>query len=189
MSYDLTKIVDEDSLLEFAKMDDFLEVLNIEPPESLIRPHPLQKGVRYIPIDKVEMMLTKIFQQWHVEILREGQLLNSIYVSVRLHYHHPITNMWESQDGLGAVQIQVDKGANASNLAAIKPNAIMLGLPAAESFAVKDAAEKIGKIFGKDLNRREAVAFTPSYGTEEVKEKLRKRIEATVGKTVKKGKK
>lgn len=182
MSYDLAKIVDEDSLLEFTKIDDFLQVVNSAPPSAFIKKHPLQEGVKYIPIEKIELMLTKLFQQWKVEILREGQLLNSLYVAVKLHYKHPITKEWEYQDGVGAVAIQVKRGEAASNLASIHSNAVMLGLPAAESFAVKDAAEKIGKVFGKDLNRREAVAFTPSYGTEEVKEMLRKQIEATVKK-------
>ena len=31
--------------------------------------------------------------------------------------------------------------------------------PAAESYAVKDAAEKIGKIFGKDLNRADQIVY------------------------------
>lgn len=178
----LAKIVDEDSLVEFQKRDELLQVVNLNPPESFIKNHPLASGVKYLPIDKVELMLTKLFQQWRVEVLREGQLLNSVYVAVRLHYLDPIAKEWTSQDGLGAVQIQVDKGENASNLAAIKSDAIMKGLPAAESFAVKDAAEKIGKLFGRDLNRRDALDFTPSYATEEKKQTVKDGIAKAVEK-------
>ena len=35
----------------------------------------------------------------------------------------------------------------------------MMAAPSAESFAIKDAAEKLGKIFGKDLNRKDAMAY------------------------------
>lgn len=156
-----------DKLPSFEKMDKLSEFLNQEPPKQWVKDHPLVKGVKYLPIDKVEMMLTKIFQEWRVEVLREGQMLNAIYCTVRLYYLHPITRKMVWQDGMGAVAIQVDKGKNASDLGAIKSNAIMLGLPAAESYAVKDAAEKIGKVFGADLNRKDTINFTPSYATDD----------------------
>jgi hypothetical protein len=35
----------------------------------------------------------------------------------------------------------------------------MKSVPAAESYAVKDAAEKIGRIFGKDLNRKDLLTY------------------------------
>lgn len=164
----LANLVDPNQLVELKQMDDFLAVINMDPPEKLIRSHPMAKGVQYLPIDKVEMMLTKVFQQWHVEILREGQLLNSVYVTVRLHFKHPILKEWTFQDGTGAAPIQTDAGKSAADLAAIKNDAIMKALPAAESYAVKDAAEKIGKVFGRDMNRKDTLAFTPSYSDGEV---------------------
>lgn len=169
---DLSKIVgDLGNLDELVATDEFLKIVNQQPPEKYVFDHPLQRGVKYMPIQVVETMLTKLFQTWYVEVLREGQLLNSIYVTVRLHYKHPITREMLHQDGVGAVQIQVDKGESASNLAAIKGNAIMLGLPAAKSFAIKDAAEHIGKVFGRDMNRKDEIAFSPSYATTETERK------------------
>jgi hypothetical protein len=41
----------------------------------------------------------------------------------------------------------------------------MKAAPAAESYAVKDAAEKIGKIFGKDLNRKDEIIYDSLIGT------------------------
>jgi hypothetical protein len=168
----LARLVNEDKLGELVKQDEFLQLLNTPTPEVFVKDHPLAKGVKYIPIDKVEFLLTKLFQKWHVEIISEGQMLNSIYVKVRLHYFDPIAGEWKYQDGIGATAIQVDKGQDASNLGAIKSDAIQKALPAAESYAVKDAAEKIGRIFGKDLNRRDTLAFDPSYATEENKKKV-----------------
>lgn len=158
-----TIVGDLGNIEEFKATDEFLQIVNQEPPKNHLHNHPLASGVKYIPISVVETMLTKLFQYWNVEVRREGQLLNSVYVAVRLHYRHPISGRMVYQDGIGAVQIQVDKGKDASDLKSIKPNAIMLALPAAKSFAIKDAAEHIGKVFGRDMNRKDTLAFNPSY--------------------------
>ncbi|MDB5422560.1 MAG: hypothetical protein JWR59_2507 [Brevundimonas sp.] len=158
----LAKLVSKEDLVKFQETDKFLEFINQEPPSAWLEKHPLAANVKYLPIDKVELMLTEIFQEWKVEILREGQMLNSIYTTIRLHYKHPI-NGWTYQDGVAAVPIKTDKGANASDMGAIKNDAIQTGLPAAESFALKDAADKIGNIFGRNINRKNTEIFTPSY--------------------------
>ena len=165
---DLVKLMESDQLLQLEKQDKFLAIVNQEPPKEWVKNHPMAKNVKYLPIDKVELMLTKIFQQWRVEILREGQLLNSVYAAVRLHYKHPI-NGWTSQDGLGAVGVQTERDAKASDMSAILSDGVMKGLPAAESYAVKDAAEKIGNLFGKNLNRKDTLDFSPSYSSSESK--------------------
>ncbi len=152
------------TLEDFQANDKFLGVVNQEPPKSFIKEHPIAKGVKYIPIDKIELMLDMIFQRWNVEIIESGQLFNSVYTIVRLYYKHPITGEKEHHDGVGAVQVQVDKGESASNLSAIKSNAIMLALPASKSYAIKDAADHIGKIFGRDINRKDTIPFTAKYG-------------------------
>lgn len=168
----LAKLVDENELVELVKQDEFLTLVNMPTPAVFVKDHPLAQGVKYVPIDKVELLLTKLFQQWYVEVLNEGQMLNAIYVKVRLHYRNSVSKEWQQQDGVGATAIQVDKGKNASDLGAIKSDAIQKALPAAESYAVKDAAEKIGRIFGKDLNRRDVIAFDPTYATEETKKRV-----------------
>jgi hypothetical protein len=147
---------------EAYKQDQLNLLLNQQPPESWVKIHPFAKS-KYVPIEKVEHLLTRIFGEWRVEILREGQMFNSVYVAVRLHYKNPITGEWQYHDGLGAVGVQTDKGESASNLAAIKQDAIMKALPAAESYAIKDAAEKLGDIFGKNLNRKDAIQFSMTY--------------------------
>lgn len=148
-----------------AKQDpltEFVKFVNHAPPKQFVLDHPLANGVKYIPIGQIEKMLDRIFKSWNVEVLREGQLLNSIYVTVRVNYLHPILNEWQHQDGVGAMTIQVEKGKDASDLKAIKSNAIMLALPAAKSFAIKDAVEHIGKSFGRDINRKDMIIFSPS---------------------------
>lgn len=143
----------------------FVKLVSHAPPKDSVKNHPLASGVKFIPIGHIEAMMDKVFKLWRVEILREGQLLNSIYVTVRLHYLHPIIGEWLSQDGVGAVAIQTDKGKSAAELVHVKSNAIMLALPAAKSFAIKDAAEHIGKTFGRDINRRDTLAFSSEAAT------------------------
>lgn len=141
------------------KSDALNILLNQPVPSKWVKDHPMAAGVKYLPIDKVEFMLTRIFQEWKVEVVNYAALFQSVSVHVRLHYKNPITGEWLYQDGLGAVAVQTDKGASAADLSKIKSDAIMKALPAAESYAIKDAAEKLGTIFGKNLNRKDAIAF------------------------------
>lgn len=163
--------------VELAKQNDLNIILNQPPKPDWLKEHPIAKKeitledgtkkkipLKYIPIERVEYLLTTIFINWKVEILREGILANSAYVTVRLHYQNPITNEWEYQDGVGACPIQTDSGAGASDWQKVKSDGVMKALPAAESYAIKDAAEKLGKLFGKDLNRADGIGYDSLIG-------------------------
>lgn len=165
-SKDLIKIIDsgDNSPLLFEKMGEMKEILNQNPNKAWVKNHPFAQGVLYLPIDKVETMLDMIFQQWRVEILSINQLAQSICCTVRLHYLNPITKEWSYHDGVGAVPLKTDKGFSAADLSHIKSDAVATGAPAAKSFAIKDAAEHLGKLFGRDLNRKDTVAYKSLYG-------------------------
>ena len=154
--------------IDTAFKNDQLNLLVNQPvPASWIKDHPFAKSegkpIKYIPIDKVEFLLTKIFQRWRFEVTNVGQLFNSVYVQGRLHYLNPTNDDWDFQDGVGAVGVQTEAGASASNMEKIRADAVMKALPAAKSYALKDAAENIGIIFGKNLNRKDTLGFTPSF--------------------------
>lgn len=168
-SKDLVKMVDNggNSPVVFEKMGELKSVLNQAPNKAWIKNHPFAQGVVYLPIDKVETMLDMIFQQWKVEILSINQLAQSICCTIRLHYLNPIAKEWSYHDGVGAVPLKTDKGFSAADLSHIKSDAVATGAPAAKSFAIKDAAEHLGKLFGRDLNRKDAVAYTNLYAMEE----------------------
>ena len=55
--------------------------------------------------------------------------------------------------------MQTDKDAGAVDFNKIKSSAVQTAAPAAESFAIKDAAEKLGRLFGKDLNRKDIIDY------------------------------
>lgn len=169
----VAKIISKDELVKRQAMDEFLKSINFTPPKEWVKTNKYANNSKYISIGKIESLLTKVYQDWNVEILDSGQILNSVYVTVRVNYKNPINNEWQHQDGIGAVPIKVDKGENASNLSAIKSDAIATGLPSAKSFAIKDAVGHIGRAFGRDLNREDFTPFEPTYAKDEdTKKKL-----------------
>jgi hypothetical protein len=149
-----------DGNLELKQDQNKLNVLlNQAPPEKWIKEHPFAKGVKYIPIERIEYLLTRLFLRWRVETKTIQTIANSVVVSVRLHYQNIENDEWSWQDGIGAAPIQTEKDSGAMNWDKVRSDAVMKAAPAAETFAVKDAAEKIGKIFGKDLNRKDEIAY------------------------------
>ena len=141
------------------KESDLNTLLNHEPKKEWLRLHPVAKGVKYMPIERIEYLLTSIFQVWNVEIKEIKLIANSVVVTVRLYYKNPLTGNMQFHDGIGASPLQTEKNAGAIEFDKIKSNAVMLAAPAAESYAVKDAAEKLGKLFGKDLNRADVIMY------------------------------
>lgn len=141
------------------KENDLNILLNHEPRKEWIKRHPMASNVSYIPIEVVEYLLTSIFITWSVEIRHTQVIANSVVITIRLHYRNPIDGEMRYQDGIGAAPMQTAQGAGATDFTQIKSDAVMKAAPAAESYAVKDAAEKLGKLFGKDLNRKDAFGY------------------------------
>jgi len=141
------------------KQSQLQGLLNQPPKKDWIKQHPFVKGVAYIPIQRIEWLLTKIFLNWRIDIKDTKIIANSAVVTIRLHYQNVIDQEWNWQDGVGAAPIQTDREASATDFSRVKTDAVMKAVPAAESYAIKDAAEKIGKIFGKDLNRGDEIVY------------------------------
>lgn len=139
-------------------------LLNQEPNPAWLKEHPTAKGVKYIPIERIEWLLTRLFIKWRVEIKTVEVMANSCVVSVRLHYQNILDDTWDWQDGVGAAPIQTDKGAGAMDWNKAKADGVMKAAPAAESYAIKDAAEKLGKVFGKDINRKDEIGYSVLLG-------------------------
>lgn len=154
------------------KNDALKALLNNPPSEKWIKKHPIAKvkndegketAAKYLPIDKVELMLDMIFQKWKVEVLDVKLILNSVVVTIRLHYLDPTNNEWMFHDGVGAKSIQMDAGANLGDITKVKDAGVMMAVPSAKSYAIKDAAEHLGELFGRSLNRRNVASFAGAY--------------------------
>lgn len=160
---ELVELVDDNRLIEVRTKEDFKSYLNNDPPAQWVKKHPIASSVNYLPIDKVEVLLDAIFQDWQVEVKSVSQLAQSICAIVRLHYRHPVNGEWLFHDGVGATPLKTDKGFSAADLSHIKSDAVSTGAPAAVSFAIKDAAEHIGNIFGRNLNRKDTINLGGIY--------------------------
>jgi hypothetical protein len=145
---------------EMVKTDEYLSCLNQQPPESWVKVHPFVKNYKYLPIDKIEYLLKRIFKRYRIEILREGSSFNGVFVVVRVHYLHPITGEWDFHDGIGAAQLQTASGKSAADLANINNGALSMAFPIAKTVAIKDACDHFGTTFGSDLNRKDTLQFS-----------------------------
>jgi len=157
--------------------DKFLALINRPCPTEWLKNHPQIKvknsqgqyvPLKYLPIDKVEFLLTRVFGAFHlVEVLRESVMFNSIGVTARLHYCVPGTDIWLYKDGCGAAPVQTDRGESAANLAAVKSDGVQKAFPAALSYAVSNAAARIGKVFGADINKDDAFEYAGTYAQQQ----------------------
>lgn len=162
-------IADKD--MAFAQ-DDLNIILNTPVPAQWIKTHPYvtikingqNQQLPYIPVKRVKYLLKRIYGKYEWEVKECKQVLNAMVVVGRLTITNPVTGEKESQDGIGAAAIQMDKGATQGDLSAIKANAIQIGAPAAESYALKNAAEKFGDIFGGNIYDVDGTAYSPVFG-------------------------
>lgn len=151
----------DDHLEVAGKSEGLNAILNANPPEKWIKEHPYIKGHRYLAIDKVEYLLRKIFKRYRIEITGQGTAFNGVWVTVRVSYFNPVTGDFDSQEGIGAAQLQTAKGTSPADLSNINNGAISMAFPMAKTLAIKDACQLIGNIFGGNLDRKDTIPFTP----------------------------
>ena len=174
-------------------------LLNQPPPASWIKKNTYAGNSEYLPIDKIEYLLTSIYGDWFVKIKNVQMIGNSVEVTLTLFVKPIIDELQEalekakdqeriellkikhtrkredwyiSQDGTGAAAIQVDAGEKASNFDKIKAYGVATATPKAESIAIGDAADKFGRLFGKDLNRKNLISYDKLTDTEKFKKLL-----------------
>lgn len=150
----LPKIEDLYTDLETAsKQNELNKLLNCNPKAEWIKQNKFANNSNYIPVGVIEYLLTSIFIKWRLEVKTIQVIANSVVATVRLYVLDPITGDWDWQDGVGASPIQTKKDAAATDFSQVNTAAVQMAAPAAETYAFKDAAEKFGKLFGKDINR------------------------------------
>lgn len=135
-----------DNPTQMEQSSKLIMLLNQEPNKDWIKEHPQIKGFQYIPIEKIELMLGRIFGVYKIEILREGLSFNGngVHVVCRVHYWNPVLEQMAFHDGIGAVALT-------------KRDDLQPAFPTAKTLAIKDACDHFGKIFGRDLNRSRSV--------------------------------
>jgi hypothetical protein len=160
--------------LEIAFKNEQLNLLlNSQPKPEWIKQHPFITNYKYLPIDKVEYLLRRIFKFYRIEILREGVSFNGVYVVVRVHFLNPVTNEWSFHDGIGAQQLQTKAGTSAADLININNGAVAMAFPIAKTVAIKDACDHFGNLFGANINRKDAIEHNPDNSVLKTKGEIR----------------
>lgn len=181
MSQELTQwkpptIAELSQSLEAFAQDDILNMtLSMEPPVSWLKQHPTVKikikneqgneqsvPLQYIPIEKQRLIAKRLFGMVQIEIKSVLQLFNAICVTVRLHYKHPVSGEAMFVDGVGGVGVQTEAGAVASDMSKIKFDGVMKAAPAAASYAEKNAYDKLGRLFGGEI-QKSAIPFDENF--------------------------
>jgi len=166
-------LINDNELIKKTDEKKLTILLNQHPPANWVAKHPyIKKEIiingekkvvpyEYLPINKVEFLLNRIFGRYKIEVLSTYIILNTVCCNVRVHYFHPIYNEWYFHDGVGAQEIQTKKDSGSLNLdmSNINKSAIQMALPIAKSLSIKDACDHFGKLFGSDLNRKDEVNY------------------------------
>lgn len=156
------EIFEKNELAEVRELHENLNYyLSQEPPKTWIKAHPYIQNYSYLPIDKVELMLRKVFKYYRIEITGQGVAFNGVWVTVRVHYFNPASKQMEFHDGIGAEQLQTKSGSSPAQLENINHGAISMAFPKAKTAAVKDACDHFGTLFGANINRKDTINFTP----------------------------
>lgn len=154
------------------QLQDFQAKLNKEPDVSELDRTPDGKA-KTLPISFIEMTLDELFLgQWDTCNFTSKVVANEVCGELELVLLHPITGREIRRSGAAAIIIQVDKAPDtisgqARNEWALNPsnkksNALDLGYPKLKAECVKNAAQSLGKIFGRDLNRKKTDQYQPS---------------------------
>ncbi|MEL4307408.1 hypothetical protein [Joostella sp. CR20] len=142
----------------YNSLESYKKIVGTNPKNAWVKANPYANNAKYLPIGITEELLSKIFPFWQVEQHGEPKLIgNSVVISVNLKVYHPILGQWLTYSGIGAVPVEVQKGAHPTDWTKINSKALHKNVPAAMSFAVNNAAKKIGKLFGSHLNRNETL--------------------------------
>jgi hypothetical protein len=173
----LPTLADLTTDIELAYKNDALNLLLSQPPpQTWVKKHPFISNYQYLPIDKIELLLKKIFKQFRIEITGQGTAFNGVWVTVRVHYLNPVSGQWDWHDGIGAAQLQLraqtkeEKDNNIKVLFCaenLSNGAMSMAFPIAKTVAIKDACDMFGSLFGANLNRKDVVEFTPEKSVTE----------------------
>lgn len=127
----------------------------------------------YVPIGVVEECLRQVFfRQVDFIIKQSYRDLNSFVVVARIKYKCPISGEKRIMDGVGAKALQQESGSKIYDFnTTMKANALELGVGNAYSIAIKNAAKKLGYMFGGSLNRDEELTENLNVFSEKVVDK------------------
>lgn len=143
-------------------IQEFQRRLNQEPDPREFESTPDGKA-RTLPISFVQMTLDELYLGlWESSDPSYQQIFNEVVATVCLTLTHPVTGEKIRRTGWASVVITQDKDALVSDFNVTKKkNALDLAFPKLGAEAFKSAAQSLGKIFGRDINRKAVDVFKP----------------------------
>lgn len=144
-------------------LQDFTRRLNVEPDPREFGETADGKA-KTLPISFVEMTLDELFGgQWELSDVSTTQIFNEVVGTGILTVWHPVTGRPLKRAGFAAVVITQDSGAALADFNMTKKkNALDLTFPKLKAEILKNAAQSLGKVFGRDINRKAKDVFRPT---------------------------
>ena len=156
---------------ERMRLQNFLQRLQQEP--SVIEKTPDGRA-NTVPISHTEMTLDELyFGMWSTENFKWQVISNEIVGSLELVVTNPVNNTQIRRIGSASIQIMVDaipesikndkEKVKQWQFDALnkKANALDMGFPKLKAECLKNASQSLGKVFGRDINRKTSDTFRP----------------------------
>ena len=147
---------------ERQRAQNFQKKLNGEPDKNEVRENPYANKAKYLPISFVEMQLDEMFfGLWQTKDFTHQIVVNEVVGSIQLGVFHPVLKEWIWRTGAGATPIQMSRGAGITEVEKKIHNTLVKDFPHLKAECLKNAARSLGKLFGRDLNRKFEDKYTP----------------------------
>lgn len=157
----------------FKAIEQFTHILNEKPKDSELQ-STFDKKAKTLPISFIETKLDEVYlRQWGTRDQQVIHIANELLVTLTLWVIDPQTGREITRCGFAAVSMQWDavpealqwkdgeplqnkRDRNAWNmdLQNKKQESLKLPFPKAKAMAIKNAAQSLGKAFGRDINRK-----------------------------------
>jgi hypothetical protein len=152
-------------------LQKFQTRLNAQPHELAVESTPDNKA-KTVVISHIEMTLDEMFfGQWSTLNFKWAAIANEVQGSLELVCIHPVTGHEIRRTGAASIIIMVDRVPDgvvgsernqwALNPSNKKSNALDMAFPKLKTECLKNAAQSLGKVFGRDLNRKNKDEYRP----------------------------
>lgn len=170
-------------MLLYRDAEMFHARINVDPPKQEIQVNTYANNSKYLPISFIQMKLDEFyFGLWRTENFKTKVVANEITGEVELSVFHPVYQQWITRVGAASVMIQlraqyeyhpngeiktdrngaqIKKKKNILDAAEKIENTLVKDYPHLYAECVKSAAKTLGKVFGRDLNRKFIDSYTP----------------------------
>lgn len=161
----------------------FQRKLNEAPPANEIQTNEAAGGSQYLPISFVQMKLDELYYGlWESEITHVQVVANEIIGYGYLEVTHPVTGGKIRRAGAAAVMVQMksEKAGGTGRISDVEnkiKNTLVKDFPHLKAEIEKSAAKSLGKIFGRDLNRKHVDNYNPYSIEGESADEIRRHLQ------------